>query len=83
MIKTPDKITFHNRNKEANFWQKDFTRAWKRGKQVEVQFAKNLSETINVRFESNTMGVLRSKAKKKGLGATQLIRMWVLDRLSA
>lgn len=72
---------FKNRKSEAAFWRKNFTNAWKGGKPIKVKFARNLSETINVRFDSHTMSTIRGKAQKRGLGATQLIRMWVMERL--
>lgn len=72
---------FKNRKGEANYWQKNFDVAWKNGKPVKVKFARNLSETINVRFDSRTMKVVRDQARDRGLGATQLIRMWVMEKL--
>ena len=81
MTNTPNKTTFQNRKKEAGFWKKNFEQTWKDGKPVKVQFARNLSETINVRFDSGTVSALRSRARERGLGATQLIRMWVMERL--
>lgn len=82
-LKPYDKTMFKNRQTEASFWEKNIDQAWKNGKQTKVYFAKNLSETINVRFDSNTMTSLRTKAHKKGLGTTQLIRMWIMERLTA
>lgn len=72
---------FKNRKSEADFWQNNFNKAWKSGKPTKVKFARNLSETINVRFDSHTMSTIRGKAQKRGLGATQLIRMWVMEKL--
>jgi len=81
MNKAPNKAIFRNREKEASFWEKNFDKAWKKGKPVRVRFAKNLSETINVRFDSNSMKTLRYKAHRRGLGVTQLIRMWTMEKL--
>lgn len=72
---------FKNRKSEADFWQKNFNGAWKTGRPIKVKFTRNLSETINVRFDSDTMKVVRNHARERGLGATQLIRMWVMERL--
>jgi len=81
MTTISNKTIFQNRNKEAKFWKQNFTPAWKKGKPVKIQFSKNLSETINVRFDSHTINTLRNQAQKRGLGATQLIRMWILEKL--
>lgn len=81
MTKTSNKTLFQNRNREAGFWEKNFSKAWKKGKPVRTKFSGNLSETINVRFDSRTMDTLRTHALKKGLGTTQLIRMWITEKL--
>lgn len=77
----PSKITFQNREKEAKFWEENFKDEFAAGKQTEVDFAKNLSETINIRLDPETIATVRSKARAKGLGPTQLIRMWILEKL--
>lgn len=81
MIKKPNMDVFQDRKKEANFWKKNFDQAWKGGKQTKVRFARNLSETINVRFDARTMSAIRDEAQGKGLGTTQLIRMWVIEKI--
>ncbi len=48
---------------------------------MRVRFAKNLSEGITIRLDPKTLGQVREEAGKLGLGPTQLIRMWVLERL--
>lgn len=50
-------------------------------KPVKVTFAKNLSEGITVRFDGKTIAEIKSRAHKKGIGPTTLIRMWVLEHL--
>ena len=50
---------------------------------VKVKFAKNLSEGITVRFDLQTLGELRKRAKALGMGPTTLVRMWVMQRLAA
>ena len=82
-MKTPDKSIFTNRAKEAKFWEKHFDRAWGRGKSVQVKFAKNLSETINIRLEPDVLAHVRHKARKQGLGPTQLIRMWIMEKIQS
>lgn len=73
---------FKDRDKEAKFWEENFEEAWKAGKPVKVKFAKNLSESINIRLDSQTLNVVRDEAKEKGLGPTQLIRMWIMEKIN-
>lgn len=80
-MKAPDISVFKDRDKEAKFWEKHYRETWKTGKSVKVRFAKNLSETINIRLDSGTLNTVKFHARKKGLGPTQLIRMWIMERL--
>lgn len=50
-------------------------------KTVKARFAKNLSQGITVRLDSETLRKLRTQAYGKGLGPTTLVRMWILERL--
>lgn len=69
---------------EAAFWDThDFTAFQDELKPIKVQFSKNLARGITVRFDRETLHNLRAKAAEKGIGATTLIRMWVLERLKA
>ena len=78
----PETAIFKNRAKEAEFWEKHFDNAWKNGKSTKIKFAKNLSETLNIRLDPETLNDVRIQAKKKGLGPTQLIRMWIMEKIS-
>lgn len=74
---------FKSREEEARFWDThDVTDYWDELKPVRVRFAKNLSEGITIRFDPKTLEQLRSRAKKKGLGPTQLARIWIMERLA-
>lgn len=77
-----DKI-FKDRGKEAEFWEKNYKETWKKGKSVNVKFAKNLTESINVRLDSESLNFVRNQAKEKGLGPTQLIRMWIMEKINS
>ena len=77
----PDKSTFKDRDKEAKFWEENYKETWKSGKPVKVKFAKNLSETLNIRLDPVTINSVRHEAKAKGLGPTQLIRMWIMEKM--
>ena len=53
---------------------------------VEAKFAKNLSEKrpskgVTVRLDTETIDKLDKQAKKKGLGLTTLLRMWLLEHM--
>lgn len=78
----PDKSIFKDREKEAKFWETNYRKTWKEGKPVKVKFARNLSVTLNIRLDPATLTTVRNQAKKKGLGPTQLIRMWIMEKVS-
>ena len=79
----PDVSIFKNLKSEAKFWENNFDLAWKKGKGAKVKFARNLSDSINIRLDPNTLMNIRAQAKRKGLGPTQLIRMWIMEKISA
>lgn len=73
---------FSSYEEEAEFWDThDTTDFEDEFKPVKVRFAKNLSEGITVRFDPDTLAELRDEAKRKGMGPTTLVRMWILERL--
>ncbi len=78
----PDVSVFKDREKEASFWEEHFDETLASGKSSEVSFAKNLSETVNIRLDPTTLTTVRNEAKAKGLGPTQLIRMWIMEKVS-
>lgn len=78
----PDKSVFKDRKKEAKYWENNFDEAWKTGKSGKIVFAKNLSETVNIRLDPKTLTTVRNQAKAKGLGPTQLIRMWIMEKVN-
>jgi len=80
-MKIPNQSVFKDRGKEARFWEKNYRQTRKDGKPIKVKFAKDLSETINIRLDSRTLKLVRNEAREKGLGPTQLIRMWVMERI--
>lgn len=54
----PKKSVFRDREKEATFWEENFMETRKKGKPVKVTFAKNLknlSETLNIRLDPETI----------------------------
>lgn len=75
---------FKTREQEAEFWQNtDLGQiAPDEFEEVEVERPRRpLSTTFAVRFDENTIAMLRKVAKARGLGATQLVRAWVIERL--
>jgi hypothetical protein len=48
---------------------------------VEAKFAKNLSHGLTIRLDPETLAKVRALARKKGIGPTTLIRMWILEDL--
>lgn len=77
----PDQSVFKDPDKEARFWENHFDEAVANGKSTTVSFAKNLSETVNIRLDPTTLNMVRTEAKSKGLGPTQLIRMWIMEKI--
>lgn len=73
---------FKSFQEEAKFWDTHDTTDYEAEfKPIKIRFAKNLSESITVRFDKEVLTTLRQEATTKGIGATTLIRMWVLERL--
>jgi hypothetical protein len=80
--KSPSERVFKSRGGEARFWEKNFDQAWKSGKPVNARVSKNLSEMINIRLDPKTIDYVRQEADRKGIGPTQLIRMWIKERIN-
>lgn len=73
---------FKSREEEAKFWDShDTTEFEDEFKPVRARFAKNLTEGITIRLDSETLGALRNLAHEKGVGPTTLVRMWLIERL--
>ncbi len=71
-----------SREELAQFWDThSIADYWDELKPIKVKFAKNLSDTLNVRFEPQDVAKIRAVAQKKGVGPTTLIRMWVREHL--
>ena len=73
---------FASIEEEAAFWDTHSTADYEdKFRPVRVRFAKNLSEGMTIRLDSETLRKVRSLAHEKGIGPTTLIRMWILERL--
>jgi len=73
---------FSSIEEEGAFWDTHSTADYEQEFQpVRVRFAKNLSQGITIRLDPDTLEKLRETAHEQGIGATTLIRMWVLEQL--
>lgn len=72
------------RKEVADFWDThSFVDYIDELKPVKVQFAKNLSEGITIRFAPEILTKLRTLGQEKGVGPTTLARMWIMEHLQA
>jgi predicted DNA binding CopG/RHH family protein len=73
---------FASIEEEAAFWDTHSSADYEdEFKPVRVRFAKNLSEGITIRLDPDTLEKVRAEAHERGIGATTLIRMWVLEHV--
>jgi len=75
---------FQSREEEADFWDKhsplDFPGYWVEAKRP-TKFDKPLGHILGVRLDAETIGQLRAIGRSRGLRASTLARMWLLERL--
>ena len=73
---------FKSYEEEAAFWDThDVSDFQDEFKTVQVKFAKNLTHSMNVRFDAKDITKLQEEADKKGIGPSTLARMWIKERL--
>lgn len=75
---------FNSREEEAEFWQRTGVDqlAPDQLEHIRVERPERpLSATFAVRFDPETVDQLRVVARLQGIGPTQLVRHWVLERL--
>ena len=73
---------FASIEEEAAFWDTHSTTDYEdEFKPVRVRFAKKLSEGLTIRLDPDTLEKVRAEAHERGIGATTLIRMWVLEHV--
>jgi len=73
---------FASIEEEAAFWDTHSTADYEdEFKPVRVRFAKKLSEGLTIRLDPATLEKVRAEAHERGIGATTLIRMWVLEHV--
>ena len=75
---------FRSYEDEAEFWathdSTEFEDEWK---EVKIKVSKPLIHTLAVRLDAKTIDQLLEAGRLKGLGASTLARMWLLERLEA
>jgi predicted DNA binding CopG/RHH family protein len=78
---------FKSLDEEAYWWETHNLADYQdEFKTVKAEFAKDLyekrpSKGVTVRLDTETIDKLHKQAKKKGLGTTTLIRMWLLEHM--
>ena len=75
---------FSSYEEEAEFWDTtDITTIDPSElEEVEIEVSTPLSVSFAVRLDPPTVAALRATADRKGLGVTQLVRSWILERLA-
>ena len=88
MMKKKSRIPeFKSLDEEARWWETHNLADYQdEFKTVKAKFAKNLyekhySKGVTVRLDTETIDKLDKQAKKKGLGLTTLLRMWLLEHM--
>jgi len=76
--------TFKTRDEEASFWQRTGLDQLAPDQLEPAELerrARPLAATFAVRFDHRTVDEIRALARLQGIGPTQLVRQWVLERL--
>jgi hypothetical protein len=73
---------FASVKEEARFWQVHSPLDY-RGtfREKPAEPSGQLEAVLAVRFDRETVGLLRKVARAKGIGATTLLRLWTIERL--
>ena len=73
---------FMSVQEEARFWQShsplDYRAAFH---EERAEASVRLEALLAVRFDRETVALLRKVARAKGIGATTLLRLWTIERL--
>jgi hypothetical protein len=81
----PKKIPrFRSRAEEAKFWDTHSPLDYGDWTEVErLKVDRPLGHILGVRLDAETIGKLGAIGREKGVGASTLARMWLLERLKA
>jgi predicted DNA binding CopG/RHH family protein len=82
-LQRPSRIPeFESFEEEAEFWDThDFTDYLDELTPVEVRFARELSEGVTVRLNSELLAKLHAQAKAQDMDPSLLARLWILEHL--
>jgi hypothetical protein len=82
-ITTKNRIpAFASVEEEAAFWDTPSTADYEdEFTPVRVRFARRLSEGLSICLGPATLAQVRAETQERGIGATTLIRMWVLEHV--
>ena len=72
---------FKSREEEAEFWDTHSPLEYGEWEEVELKVARPLAHTLTVRLDARTIDRLATAGRKKGIGPSTLVRMWLLERL--
>ena len=80
---TPSRIPdFKSKEEEAAWWDThDLGDSLDEFREVKVVTGKNLSATLHIRPDAETLAASRREAEATGIGTTTTVRMWVKERL--
>ena len=68
---------------EARFWQAHSPLNYRGAFREEPgELSGRLETLLAVRFDQDTVNLLRKVARAKGIGATTLLRLWTIERLA-
>lgn len=80
--RAPMKIPrFKSRQEEAEFWDTHSPLDYGEWKEVKLKVERPLGHILGVRLDAKTITKLGAIGRKKGIGASTLARMWLLERL--
>lgn len=73
---------FSSVREEARFWQAHSPLEYRSEfREERAESSGQLESVLAVRFDRETVALLRKLARGKGIGATTLIRLWTIERL--
>ena len=73
---------FKTRDEAAEFWDTHSPLEYGEWKEVQrFEVARPLGHILGVRLDAKTIDRLAAVGRKKGIGASTLARMWLLERL--
>jgi hypothetical protein len=76
--------TFKSREEEAQFWDTHSPLEFEDElKEVKIEFGRPLVHVLEVELDAKTIDALAAEGARQSLGAGDLARRWLLERLEA